>query len=298
MNRILRHIKDGFVGVFRHFALAFSSMSSMTVTLLLMAVFVLLSQNINQITKQIEENVSIYVQIEEELTAEDHLALETDIKAISGVAEVIYSDKHEELEHFIEGRGEEGEEVFGGFRGDDNPFYDTFIINLTPSSDIKEVAAAIQENENIFKVTYGGEATQNLMDIMGNIRNVGFVFVVILSFVAIFLISNTIGATIHSRSEEISIMRTVGATNWYIRWPFIIEGIIIGVLGSLIPIAITIFGYTELYSKQASSLDSFFTLIKPDPLVWQVSGIIILSGALIGAIGSLISVSRRLRWTR
>ena len=298
MSKILRFIKEGFLGVFRHFALAFSSMSSMTVTLLLMSVFLLLSQNINQITKQIEENVSIYVQIEDETDTETITKLQSDIEKITGVQEVIFSDKHDELEYFIKARGEEAEEVFGGFRGEDNPFYDTFIINLKPNSDIKIVAQAIESKEHIYKVSYGGEATQKLMDIMSQVRNVGFIFVVALSFIAVFLISNTIGATIHSRSEEISIMRTVGATNWYIRWPFIIEGIIIGILGSIIPVAITLWGYTKLYATQGLSIDSLFTMINPNPLIWQVTGIIVLAGAVIGALGSLISVSRRLRWTR
>lgn len=298
MSRIIRHLKDGFLGVFRHFALAFSSMSSMTVTLLLMSIFMLLSQNINQITQQIEENVSIYVQIEEDTSVKQITTLEKQIKKIPGIADIEFSDKHEELEHFISSRGEEAEEVFGGFRGDDNPFFDTFIINLKPNSDIKQVAEKIEAEKNIFKVTYGGEATQKLMDVMANIRNVGFLFVVILAFIAVFLISNTIGATIHSRSEEISIMRTVGATNWYIRWPFVIEGIIIGLFGSILPVVISYYGYTKLYETQNISIDSLFTLVPPQPMLNELALLVIGAGAAIGAIGSLVSVSRRLRWTR
>ena len=229
-------IKEGFLGVFRHFALAFSSMSSMAVTLVLMSIFMILNQNINQITHQIEQNVSLYVQIMDEVHEDDIEPLQKEISAISGISEVTFSSKHDELEFFIENRGEEGEELFGGIRGDDNPFLNTFIINLRTGSDIKKVAEQISENEEIYSVSYGGEATQTLLDVMENIRNVGFIFVVVLGGVAVFLIANTIGATINSRNEEISIMRTVGATNWYIRWPFVIEGIVIGIIGSLIPI--------------------------------------------------------------
>lgn len=298
MTRITRLIKEGFLGVFRHFALAFSSMSSMAVTLVLMSIFMMLNQNINQITHQIEQNVSLYVQIDDETKEDEIEDLENDIKNISGVSEVMFSSKHDELEFFIENRGEEGEELFGAFRGDDNPFLDTFIINLRSGSDIKNVADKISEKEEIYSVSYGGEATQTLLDIMENIRNVGFIFVVILGGVAVFLIANTIGATINSRNEEISIMRTVGATNWYIRLPFVIEGIIIGLIGSMIPVALTIFGYTKLYESQSLNLDSMFKLIEPTPMVYELSLIILVAGAGIGAIGSLISVSRRLRWTR
>ncbi len=298
MTRILRLIKEGFLGVFRHFALAFSSMSSMAVTLVLMSIFMILNQNINQITHQIEQNVSLYVQIMDEVHEDDIEPLQKEISAISGISEVTFSSKHDELEFFIENRGEEGEELFGGFRGDDNPFLNTFIINLRTGSDIKKVAEQISENEEIYSVSYGGEATQTLLDVMENIRNVGFIFVVVLGGVAVFLIANTIGATINSRNEEISIMRTVGATNWYIRWPFVIEGIVIGIIGSLIPIGVTVYGYTKLFESQTLNLDSMFKLVEPTPMVWEISAIVLIAGASIGAIGSLISVSRRLRWTR
>ena len=298
MTRILRLIKEGFLGVFRHFALAFSSMSSMAVTLVLMSIFMILNQNINQITHQIEQNVSLYVQIMDEVHEDDIEPLQKEISAISGISEVAFSSKHDELEFFIENRGEEGEELFGGFRGDDNPFLNTFIINLRTGSDIKKVAEQISENEEIYSVSYGGEATQTLLDVMENIRNVGFIFVVVLGGVAVFLIANTIGATINSRNEEISIMRTVGATNWYIRWPFVIEGIVIGIIGSLIPIGVTVYGYTKLFESQTLNLDSMFKLVEPTPMVWEISAIVLIAGASIGAIGSLISVSRRLRWTR
>lgn len=298
MTRILRLIKEGFLGVFRHFALAFSSMSSMAVTLVLMSIFMILNQNINQITHQIEQNVSLYVQIMDEVHEDDIEPLQKEISAISGISEVTFSSKHDELEFFIENRGEEGEELFGGFRGDDNPFLNTFIINLRTGSDIKKVAEQISENEEIYSVSYGGEATQTLLDVMENIRNVGFIFVVVLGGVAVFLIANTIGATINSRNEEISIMRTVGATNWYIRWPFVIEGMIIGLLGSVVPVLLTIFGYSKFYELQNASLGGMFKLVPAEPLVWEVVGILVLTGAVVGALGSLITVSRRLRWTR
>ena len=93
-------------------------------------------------------------------------------------------------------------------------------------------------------------------------------------------------------------MRTVGATNWYIRWPFIIEGMLIGILGSAIPILITVFGYTKFYEIQNIKLDNMFQLVAVEPLIWKVSLVLILTGALVGAVGSLLTVSRRLRWTR
>lgn len=298
MSRIIRHIKDGFLGVFRHFALSFSSISSMTVMLLLMSVFILLSQNINQITKQIEENVALYVQIEHETDQGEIDKLEATIKNIPGILNVTFSDKDTELEVFIANQGEEGEVLFGDFRGEDNPMMDVFIANVSSGVDVKSVSETIGELEGIYKVAYGGDGTQTLIDAMSWTRNAGFVFVIVLSAVAVFLIANTISATIHSRQKEISIMRTVGATNWFIRWPFIIEGMLIGVLGSLIPIGLTVYGYSRFYEMQSTSLGNMFRLVPAQPLIWQVSSVLIIAGALVGAFGSLITVSRRLRWTR
>jgi cell division transport system permease protein len=298
MSRVLRHLREGVVGVFRHFALAFSSISSVTITLVLLGLFLLLNQNIGKITVQIEESVALYAQIEPETTGEAIDTLVTKVKETPGVLHVQYSDKHQELEDFIEKRGEEGEALFGQFRGDENPFLDALIINIKSGYDVKPVMESVTGLEGIYKVSIGSESIQQLMDTMQTFRNAGLVFVVVLGGIAIFLISNTIGATIHSRDEEIAIMRTVGATNWYIRWPFIIEGMIIGLLGSIIPILIVVIGYEKFYTAQFEGLGSMFSLVPVNPLVWEVSGTLLLLGVLVGALGSLITVSRRLRWTR
>lgn len=294
----MRHIREGFVGVFRHFALAFSSISSVTITLVLLGLFLLLNQNIGTITVQIEESVALYAQIELNTTGEAIDDLVTKVKNIEGVLHVEYSDKDAELEDFIAKRGDEGEELFGQFRGDENPFLDALIINIKSGHDINPVMEGVTQLDGIYKVSIGSESIQQLMDAMQTFRNAGLVFVLVLGGIAIFLISNTIGATIHSRDEEIAIMRTVGATNWYIRWPFIIEGMIIGLLGSIVPILIVVIGYDKFYTTQYEGLGSMFSLVPVDPLVWQVSIVLLLLGVTVGALGSLITVSRRLRWTR
>lgn len=294
----MRHIREGFVGVFRHFALAFSSISSVTITLVLLGLFLLLNQNIGTITVQIEESVALYAQIELNTTGEAIDDLVTKVKNIEGVLHVEYSDKDAELEDFIAKRGDEGEELFGQFRGDENPFLDALIINIKSGHDVNPVMEGVTQLDGIYKVSIGSESIQQLMDAMQTFRNAGLVFVLVLGGIAIFLISNTIGATIHSRDEEIAIMRTVGATNWYIRWPFIIEGMIIGLLGSIVPILIVVIGYDKFYTTQYEGLGSMFSLVPVDPLVWQVSIVLLLLGVTVGALGSLITVSRRLRWTR
>lgn len=299
MSRFLRHIKEGFVGAFRHGALLFSSAFSVTITLILMAVFMLLNSNIGEITRQIEQQVSLYVQIDNEAQQDAITTLGDGIKSLPGVSNVVFSDKDAELEFLIEDGGVLAEELYGPYRGEDNPLLNAYIVNVQTGASIRTLATSILELDNVFQVRYGGDATEQFLQFLEQIRNSGFVFVIALSGIAIFLISNTISATVHSREKEISIMRTVGATNWFIRWPFIIEGMIIGMIGSIIPILITVFGYNAVYHSQTGqNLSMFFRLLAPEPVVWEVSGMVLLVGVGVGALGSLYTVSRRLRWTR
>lgn len=301
MARIFRHIKDGFLGVFRHFALSLSSISSVTVTLLLMSLFLLLSVNMMDITKSIEQNVQIHVEIEDEVSQEGKIDdLKQEIQSFSETLSVVFSSKEEELENFIQANNSaDAEELFGDYRGEENPMLDAFLVTAKSGDEIKPLAAKIDKLEGVFKTNYGGMGTTNFVNMLEQIRNIGIVIVMILSMIAVFLISNTIRVSIHSRREEISIMRTVGATNWYIRWPFIIEGMIIGFMGSIIPILITVFGYRQLYIQSHGYLfTQMFKLAPYNPISYQISGILILIGMTVGAIGSLVSVGKYLRWSR
>lgn len=301
MSRIARHIQDGFTGVFRHFALSFSSISSVTVTLVLMSIFLFLNVNLESITKNVEDSVQIHVQIDRSFVEEDNLKeLEEKLNKINHVNQVEFSSREDELEYFIElDQSEESELLYGPYRGDNNPFMDAFLITIDDGEYIREVTASIKEIEGVFHASSGGDGTQKLMSTLEQVRNAGFVTVIALGIVAVFLIANTVRVTIQSRENEISIMRTVGASNWYIRWPFIIEGMIIGLLGSIIPVLLSIFVYKYILTGTGGIIwSSMFRLVPADPLVYQISAILTLIGMTVGALGSLFTVGRLLRWTR
>ena len=300
MSRILRHFKDGFLGVFRHFALSLSSISSVTVTLLLMSVFLFLNINLESITKNVEESVQIHVQIDREFEEEDVKVLEEKLSKVDKVISVEFSSREDELEYFIDlDNSDESEDLYGPYRGENNPFKDAFLITISDGAYIKQVTDDLKEIEGVFHASSGGDGTAKLMSTLEQIRNIGFVTVIILGFVAIFLISNTVRVTVQSREKEIGIMRTVGASNWYIRWPFIIEGVLIGLIGSIIPIVVSIVVYKYLILGSGGIiLSSMFKLVPAEPLVYQISGILALIGMGVGAVGSSITVGRLLRWTR
>jgi cell division transport system permease protein len=296
--KIGRHIKEGFIGVIRHSAMSVSAATAVTITLLLVSLFLLLTLNIQQITKNVEESVQIHVKILDSTSAELIKTTEVEITKLPGVRKVTYSDKNSELDRFIASFGADGK-IFEMYRGENNPLRNAYLVDVQKSAALDVLAAKIQTLKGIESVNYGGENTLRLVSMMDSISKGGLMLVTILSFLAIFLISNTIKITIYARSVEIHIMRTLGATNHFIRFPFLIEGILIGLLGSILPILITIFGYQYLYTSLNGVLVSNLLIMRPVfPMVFQVSGILAGLAVVVGLTGSFISVTRHLRWNR
>ena len=293
-----RHVKEGFIGVLRHSAMSVSAATAVMITLVLMSLFLLLTLNLSQITKNVEESVQIHVKIVEGTTMETIDAMKAEIALIPGVKLVTFSDKNAELDRFIAAFGEDGK-IFEMYRGEDNPLRDAYLVDVVKNAPLDIIAAKIKLLDAIEGVNYGGENTLRLVSLMESIQNGGLILVSVLWLLAIFLISNTIKITIYSRSEEIRIMRTLGATNHFIRFPFLIEGILIGLMGSILPILLTIFGYQYLYNALNGVLVSNLFILRPIyPMVFQVSGILAGLAVLVGLTGSFISVTRHLRWNR
>jgi cell division transport system permease protein len=293
-----RHIKEGFVGVLRHSAMSVSSATAVTITLVLVSLFLLLTLNLQQITKNVEESVQIHVKILNDASLEVVAATQKEIRDLAGVKLVTYSDKNAELDRFIASFGEDGK-IFEMYRGDNNPLRNAFLVDVQKQAALDALAAKIETMPGIESVNYGGENTLRLVAMMDSLSKGGLLLVSILSFLAIFLISNTIKITIYARAVEINIMRTLGATNNFIRSPFLIEGILIGLLGSVIPILLTIFGYQYLFMSLNGVLISNLFILRPVyPVVFQVSGILAGIAVVVGLTGSFISVTRHLRWNR
>ncbi len=295
---VTRHVKEGFIGVLRHSAMSVSAATAVMITLVLMSLFLLLTLNLSQITKNVEESVQIHVKIVDGTTMDTIDAMKAEIALIPGVKLVTFSDKNAELDRFIAAFGEDGK-IFEMYRGEDNPLRDAYLVDVVKNAPLDIIAAKIKLLDAIEGVNYGGDNTLRLVSLMESIQNGGLILVSILWLLAIFLISNTIKITIYSRSEEIHIMRTLGATNHFIRFPFLIEGILIGLLGSILPILLTIFGYQYLYNALGGVLVSNLFILRPIyPMVFQVSGILAGLAVLVGLTGSFISVTRHLRWNR
>lgn len=295
MFRVLaRHIREGVKNIFRNGWMTFASVSAVTVTLLLVGSFLAIMMNLNQFATSIEDDVEISVHIALEATESDRAGLEANIKRIPEVETVTFSSKDEQLQSLIESMGEEGDS-FSLFK-QDNPLNDVFVVKTKEPTDVIKVATQIERFSAAEKVLYGKGTIEKLFKGIGIARNIGIGIIVGLLFTAMFLISNTIKITIIARRREIEIMKLVGATNWFIRWPFFIEGLLLGVIGSILPIVITVFSYNYLYEIANPKLqDTFFTLLPVTPFIFQLSGLLLLIGAFIGVWGSMLSVRKFLK---
>lgn len=294
LNTLRRHFRESLKSLGRNGWMTFASISAVTVTLLLVGVFLVIMLNIQHITKQIERDVEIRVHVDLSATDADKDALRAKLEALSGVEKVAYSSKDEELQKLIESFGEDGQS-FRLFE-QDNPLSDVFIVKAKNPLDTEKIAKQIETLPSVSKVKYGKGQIEKLFAATTTIRNVGLALIVGLLFTAMFLISNTIKITIFARRREIEIMRLVGATNGFIRWPFFLEGLWLGVLGSIVPIAIVLSAYSYIFDLLYPRLkDTFFQLLPFYPFAWQVAAVLVLLGACIGIWGSMMSVRRFLK---
>ena len=296
-NRIIRHIKEGFIAVRRHFGMDMSSATAITVTLLLVGVFTVLAANLTSLTIEIEDSISLVSLIDYDVTDYGQIkAMKTSIEGFSGVGKVEYRTKDQEFDFYNETYPDMIE--FSELYREDNPFHDTFIVYLDDGNYIDSVRQNIANMNGISSVEDGGDNTYTLINALQSIRTFGFVFVIALVCVAAYLIYNTIKIAISSRQAEISIMRSVGAKNSYIRAPFLVEGIIIGIIGSVLPIGAIIGGYYYVFDITGGNVFGVLTLLTPMPFVLYVSAILVIIGVFVGFIGSYISVCKYLRLTR
>ena len=292
---IRRHFRESMKSLGRNGWMTFASISAVTVTLLLVGVFTIIMMNLNKVADDIENDVEIKVLIEiiadptEAKAAEDKLMKE--VKGLSGVEEVVYSSKEQELNLLIEDYGED----LSLFE-QSNPLNNVLYVKAKDPQQTAKVAMKIDELQNTFDVKYGEDKVEKLFAFLNTSRNVGLVLILGLLFTAIFLISNTIRITIIARGDEIEIMKLVGATNSFVRIPFVLEGMWLGILGSIIPITVVSIVYANIYKIIQPKLDGeLLQLLDVTPLLYQVNLLVLAMGVLIGVFGSFMSVRKFLK---
>lgn len=296
IKNLPKHFKTSLVNLWRNGVMTFSSIFAVTITLLLIGVISVLALNVQDISANIEEGVRIYVKLERSIDENAENEVGKQIKQLKGVASATYFSKDEELSKLIDKQGKDGKELFESYR-DDNPLGAAYEVEAKDPTKLASLAKKIKDIPNVNSVNYGGDSTQSMVSTLNTIQTGGTVFIVGLAIVALFMISNTIKITITARSTEISIMRMVGASNWYIRIPFMLEGMLIGLFGAIIPILVLVYGYGALYNYAGGSLMSSMLVLKaPMPFIRDFSFILAGLGAGVGLIGSFVSIRRFLKF--
>ena len=275
-----RLIRSASKDMHRHFSMTFSSIISIGIALLMALFIFVIYMNVGGFTNQIESEFMIQISLNPTLDKEEIMDISDSISSMTSVKKVKYSSKENELDALIKENGA----MFEQYKGDDkNPLYDVLNVELKDNTKISKVTKKISKMDGVVNATYGGSAINTMISLFKNIRVWSSVFVGLMVFIAIFLIRNTIKMTILVRKDEIAIMRTVGAYNWYISFPFVLEGIFIGFLGALGPVLICIFGYTGLYHVMDGMFFSdMMSMLKPYPFVLYTSLRILLIGMVVG----------------
>ncbi len=294
VNTMVRHLREGCKNIARNGWMTFASVSAVTVTLLLVGIFLVIMMNLNNFATTVEEDVEIRVHIDPIANEAQIKELGQRIKRISEVDQVAFSSKEQELEEIIKSFGEEGK-AFESLKSE-NPLRDVYVVKTKDPQMTPTVAKKIEKFENVERVNYGQGTVEKLFKFVNISRNIGIGLILGLVFTAMFLISNTIKITIMARRREIEIMRLVGATNAFIRWPFFLEGLLLGVMGAVIPVVLILSGYSYIYDTfQPKLANTFVQLLPFNPFAYQVAFILVAIGAFIGVWGSLMSVRKFLK---
>jgi cell division transport system permease protein len=288
--RILgRNIRDSLRGVWRNLSLSLASISCITITLLVVSIAMILSANVNNFTSQIEKDVTIVVFLKQDIEESDIKIVKNEINKLEYVETIDFRGKDDIASEMMKS-SDTYNSIMSSWTHEDNPLQDTYLVKVSDIDRIASVAQEISNIKNVSVVKYGEGMVEELVSIFDIIKNVTVGIVVALILVTAFLIANTIKITIDSRRREIEIMRLVGASNLNIRIPFIFEGLLLGIIGSIIPIIVTCYGYVALYTRLHGQLfSSIIKLIVPEPFIYQISGLLILIGMVVGMFGSVRS---------
>lgn len=293
--RILgKSISNAFKSIVRNFSLSLASISCTAITLILVSIALLATYNVNSMTKNIEGSMTIIAFIDENATDEEIENVKNTIYSIENVDKdkTIFRSKDEIKNDLL--NDENIKETLSVF--DENPLLSTMVVNVKNVRKITSTANEIKSVDKVKYVKYGESIVNEVLNAFDFARYACIVAVIALVLVTIFLNENTIKITIFSRKNEIGIMRLVGTSNIVIKLPFIFEGFILGLIGAILPIVITIFGYSYFYDVLGGKIyTDLLTLVKPSDIVYISSFVLTIIGSLVGVFGSIKAVRRYLK---
>jgi len=286
-------LKDAVKSIVRNKTLSIASIATVAATLFILGAITLGVANVDKAVTQLGSMVEVTVYLKNDITEAQQSAIEDKIKAVEGINTITFESKEEALNNIKGQLNDTTGELTAGFE-EDNPFPSSFTVNVSKPEIIDKVVSSIEGMDGIDEIKDARSLIENISKFTDSIKLAAIVGFVIFILISLFLIGNTIKITVFTRKREIGIMKYVGATDWFIRWPLIIEGIILGIVGAIISVMILALGYFVLTSRL--DLDLFgFTLIGIS-YVWKVVVWELLAcGLFIGAVGSILSMRKFLK---
>jgi cell division transport system permease protein len=288
-------VMDALKSLKRNKTVSLASVATVAATLFILGVFLLIVFNVNSGLEVIGSKLDVKIYLEDNIGITDKSALERALNDVKGVTNIKYETKLEALANAKKQLGEDGEVLLKGLEKEDkNPYPTSYIVSVENPLIVDDVVKAAEGLSGVEEINEVRELVDKIIKITDTLKIVGLMLFAILISVSLFLIGNTIKLTVYSRKKEIGIMKYVGATDWFIRWPFIIEGMMLGISGAIVSTVGLYFAYKIIFQKFASSLLKFlgFTIINPQFILSTVLWQFMLGGLIIGAIGSVISIRK------
>lgn len=285
-------VREVFFSLKRNNWMTLASIGTVAVSLFVLGMFMLIVMNMNHMASSLESQVQISVYLQDDISDSTKRYIESDINSMQGIESVTYISKDQALDRFRERLGEQ--KYLLEALGDTNPLPDSFEVTVKQPDMVKTAAETIQEYKGVESTKYGQDVIQHLFEITRLIRIFGISLIVLLAVATLFLISNTIRLTVFARRKEIAIMKYVGATDWFIRWPFMLEGMVMGFFGAILSVIVLRLAYGAITEKIYDTL-AFLPLVPMYPAIDHISLLIMACGMIIGALGSTISLKRFLK---
>ncbi|MCQ2749855.1 MAG: permease-like cell division protein FtsX [Clostridia bacterium] len=294
INRINYFLEEGFKNIFRSKMESLSSVTTIFMCMLVIGIMYTTFANVSNTIKSIQDDLSIIAYLDSSVSRTDAEALKKYIETNGNVAEIIYYTKEEALIEYA-GKIENGENLLEQYK-DDNPLRDSLRIKLKDQKDQDGVLAILNESSFVKKIVKPNDAVKFLTKLSTTVNVIGIIFILILVFMSVILIMNTIKLTVTLRKNDIQIMKYIGATDSFVKIPFVVEGIFLGIIGTIIPLILVHLIYSGIYStvtgNEMDALYSLLSLLTPGQIMGVLIPLTLAIGVGIGTTGSVISVRK------
>lgn len=286
------YMAEAFTSFRRNSFMSIASIATVALALFILGLFSMLAANLDYFADNLENQVELSVYLKDDLTTDQVMAVGRQLKELPDVKEIAFTNKDQAMDKMKE-RMKDQPGILDALGGK-NPLPTSYEITFNNSESVKSAAVSVKDIKGVESTHYGQDIIEQLFKIANVIRWGGVVLIVFLAFATLFIISNTIRLTVFARRKEIGIMKYVGATNWFIRWPFLLEGLLLGFIGGLIA-DIALFQFYEFVTVSIHESLAFLPLVSFFPFMYQLAGGLLVISMIIGAIGSTISLKRYMK---